>query len=154
VLSPHGYEQHFIEARQIIMPQEGAGQPPTGGMEKLHLDEVSGKMVSKSEHKRLQKQREAEEKKQKRAAAAAPPKPEKKKTAEELELNPNVCLQNSHRQCPIIIMPQANVSNSNTTKCVVSRSKDCERLGILIPIRTSFRAAISSYEISSRNTKT
>src|SRR4051794_25538584 len=75
----HVYEQHFIEAHQIIMPQEGTGQPPTGGVEKLHLDEVSGKMVSKSELKRLQKQREAEEKKQKRAAAA-PPKPEKKKT--------------------------------------------------------------------------
>ena len=81
------------------MPLEGAGQPPTGGVEKLHLDEVSGKMVSKSELKRLQKQREAEEKKQKRAAAA-PPKPEKKKAAEELELNPNVRLQSSRRECP------------------------------------------------------
>ena len=78
------------------MPQEGAGLPPTGGVEKLHLDEVSGKMVSKSELKRLQKQREAEEKKQKRAAAA-PPKPEKKKAAEEVDLNPNVRLQNSYR---------------------------------------------------------
>jgi lysyl-tRNA synthetase, class II len=71
------------------MSQEGASQPPTGAVEKLHLDEVSGKMVSKSELKRLQKQREAEEKKQKRAATA-PPKPEKKKPAEEMELNPNV----------------------------------------------------------------
>ena len=89
------------------MSQESNGQPPTAGVEKLHLDEVSGKMVSKSELKRLQKQREAEEKKQKRAAAA-PPRPEKKKAAEELELNPNVRLQNSHRQCPNIITPQAN----------------------------------------------
>ena len=32
----------------------------------------------------------------------------KKKAAEELELNPNVRLQNSHRQCPNIITPQAN----------------------------------------------
>jgi lysyl-tRNA synthetase, class II len=90
------------------MPQEGAGQPPTGGVEKLHLDEVSGKMVSKSELKRLQKQREAEEKKQKRAAAA-PPKSEKKKAAEELELNPNVRFQNFHRECHTIRTPQANV---------------------------------------------
>ena len=76
------------------MSQEGAGQAPTAAMEKLHLDEVSGKMVSKSELKRLQKQREAEEKKQKRAAAA-PPKPEKKKATEEMELNPNVSRQES-----------------------------------------------------------
>ena len=70
---------------------EGASQPLTGGMEKLHLDEVTGKMVSKSELKRLQKQRDAEDKKLKKAAAA-PPKaePKKKKAVEEMELNPNV----------------------------------------------------------------
>ena len=80
------------------MSQEGTGHPPTVGVEKLHLDEVSGKMVSKSELKRLQKQREAGEKKQKRAAAA-PPKTEKKKPAEEIELNPNVSCLNLRRHC-------------------------------------------------------
>jgi lysyl-tRNA synthetase class 2 len=72
------------------MPEEAAGHAPSAAAEKLHLDEVTGKLISKSELKRLQKQREAEEKKQKRAAAAAPRKPEKKKPAEEMELNPNV----------------------------------------------------------------
>ena len=71
------------------MPEEAVGHAPPAAAEKLHLDEVTGKLVSKSELKRLQKQREAEEKKQKRAAAA-PPKPEKKKPVEEMELNPNV----------------------------------------------------------------
>jgi lysyl-tRNA synthetase, class II len=71
------------------MPEEATGHAPSAAAEKLHLDEVTGKLVSKSELKRLQKQREAEEKKQKRAAAA-PRKPEKKKPAEEMELNPNV----------------------------------------------------------------
>ena len=75
------------------MSQEKTGQIPTAGVEKLHLDELSGKMVSKGELKRLQKQREAEEKKQKRAAAA-PPKSEKKKPAEEMELNPNASCEN------------------------------------------------------------
>ncbi len=58
----------------------------------LHLDEVTGERVSKSELKKRQKQRQAEEKK-KEKAAAAPPKPEKKAKSEELDesnLNPNV----------------------------------------------------------------
>lgn len=80
------------------MPEEAAGPAPSAAVEKLHLDEVTGKMVSKSELKRLQKQREAEEKKQKRAAAA-PPKPEKKKPVEEMELNPNVSLQDLWPSC-------------------------------------------------------
>ena len=74
------------------MSQANGPEAPTGALEKLHLDEVSGKMVSKSELKRLNKQREQEKKKQEKAAAA-PPKPEKsekKRPAEEAELNPNV----------------------------------------------------------------
>jgi hypothetical protein len=60
----------------------------------LHLDEVTGERVSKSELKKRQKQRQLEEKKAAKAAAA-PPKQEKKKTvgSEELDesnLNPNV----------------------------------------------------------------
>ena len=55
-----------------IMSQANGSAPPTGAMEKLHLDEVTGKMVSKSELKRLIKQREQEKKKQEKAAAAPP----------------------------------------------------------------------------------
>ena len=62
-----------------------------GNMANLHLDEVTGEMVSKSELKKRIKQRQAEEKKKERAATA-PPKAEKKKSVEEEEdnLTPNV----------------------------------------------------------------
>lgn len=61
----------------------------------LHLDDVTGERVSKSELKKRQKQRETERKKAEKAAAA-PPKTEKKKKAgadeiDESQLNPNVC---------------------------------------------------------------
>ena len=57
----------------------------------LHLDEVTGERISKSELKKRQKARD-QEKKKKEKAAAAPPKPEKKSNAEmdEANLNPNV----------------------------------------------------------------
>lgn len=59
----------------------------------LHLDEVTGEKVSKSELKKRQKLRQLEEKK-KEKAAAAPAKTEKKVSAEEAEseLTPNVSL--------------------------------------------------------------
>lgn len=59
----------------------------------LHLDEVTGEKVSKSELKKRQKQREQERKKAEKAAAA-PPKPAAKKAAnddDESDLTPNVC---------------------------------------------------------------
>jgi len=64
---------------------------PAQDMANLHLDEVTGERVSKSELKKRQKQRQAEEKKREKAAAA-PPKSEKKGNAEldESNLNPNV----------------------------------------------------------------
>jgi lysyl-tRNA synthetase, class II len=57
----------------------------------LHLDEVTGERVSKSELKKRQKQRQQEEKKREKAATA-PPKTEKKTNAEQDEANltPNV----------------------------------------------------------------
>lgn len=57
----------------------------------LHLDEVTGEKVSKSELKKRQRQRDNEKKKQEKAAAA-PPKAVKKVSAEEEESNltPNV----------------------------------------------------------------
>jgi lysyl-tRNA synthetase class 2 len=65
--------------------------PPTEAVANLHLDEVTGEKVSKSELKKRQKQRSKDEEKKKREAAA-PPKPVKKSNAEadEKELNPNV----------------------------------------------------------------
>jgi len=67
--------------------------PPTQEVANLHLDDVTGERVSKSELKKRQKQRETERKKAEKAAAA-PPKQEKKKTGDvdESDLNPNVCL--------------------------------------------------------------
>lgn len=50
----------------------------------LHLDEVTGERVSKSELKKRLKQRQNEEKK-KEKAAAAPPKAEKKAVSAELD---------------------------------------------------------------------
>ncbi|KAI0891841.1 lysyl-tRNA synthetase [Annulohypoxylon nitens] len=67
-----------------------ADQAPTEQVANLHLDEVTGEKVSKSELKKRQKQRERDAKKQEKAAAA-PPKAAKKTNAEadEKELTPN-----------------------------------------------------------------
>jgi hypothetical protein len=61
------------------------------GVANLHLDDVTGERVSKSELKRRQKLRAQEEKKQQRAAAASP-NTERKRPAEDDEssLAPNV----------------------------------------------------------------
>lgn len=63
----------------------------TENVANLHLDEVTGERISKSELKRRQKMRAQEEKKQQRATAA-PAKTEKKRPAEDDEsnLSPNV----------------------------------------------------------------
>lgn len=68
-----------------------ADQAPTDQVANLHLDEVTGEKVSKSELKKRQKQRERDAKKQEKAATA-PPKAAKKTNAEadEKELTPNV----------------------------------------------------------------
>jgi lysyl-tRNA synthetase, class II len=63
------------------------------GAANLHLDEVTGERVSKSELKKRQKQRQAEEKKKEKAAAAGPLKTEKKAILGEMaesDLTPNV----------------------------------------------------------------
>ncbi|TVY24721.1 Lysine--tRNA ligase [Lachnellula hyalina] len=69
-----------------------ASAAPTEALANLHLDEVTGEKVSKSELKKRQKQRQKDEAK-KEKEAAAPPKPAttKKSNAEadEKELNPN-----------------------------------------------------------------
>lgn len=70
-----------------------ADQAPTAEVANLHLDEVTGEKVSKSELKKRQKQRERDAKKQEKAAAAPPKPASAKKTnaeADEKELTPNV----------------------------------------------------------------
>lgn len=68
-------------------------EPPTQDLANLHLDEVTGERVSKSELKKRQKQRETERKKAEKAASAAPKQAKKKdEGVDESELNPNVCL--------------------------------------------------------------
>lgn len=69
-----------------------ASAPPTEGVANLHLDEVTGEKVSKSELKKRQKQRQKDEAKREREAAA-PAKPvhtaKSNAEADEKELNPN-----------------------------------------------------------------
>ncbi|KAK2761779.1 lysyl-tRNA synthetase [Arachnomyces sp. PD_36] len=66
------------------MADSGPANEVEAGIANLHLDEVTGEKVSKSELKRRQKVRQLEEKKREKAAAA-PPKPEKKVSAEDAE---------------------------------------------------------------------
>jgi lysyl-tRNA synthetase, class II len=68
-----------------------APAPPTEEVANLHLDEVTGERISKTELKKRQKQRQKEADKAAKAAAA-PPKVSKPKNAagqEEADLNPN-----------------------------------------------------------------
>lgn len=76
------------------MAENADRDPPTAEVANLHLDEVTGERVSKSELKKRQKQRDNERKKAGKAAAA-PPKPVKEKKEGEIDesnLNPNVCI--------------------------------------------------------------
>lgn len=69
-----------------------APAPPTDAVANLHLDEVTGERVSKSELKKRQKQRQKEAEKAAKAAAAPPKASNKPKNAageEEKDLNPN-----------------------------------------------------------------
>jgi lysyl-tRNA synthetase class 2 len=74
------------------MADSTAPAPPTEEIANLHLDEVTGERISKTELKKRQKQRQKEADKAAKAAAA-PPKPSgKPKNAaggEEKDLNPN-----------------------------------------------------------------
>lgn len=74
------------------MADSTAPAPPTEEVANLHLDEVTGERVSKTELKKRQKQRQKEAEKAAKAANA-PPKPSSKpKNAagdEEKDLNPN-----------------------------------------------------------------
>lgn len=75
---------------------------PVEALANLHLDEVTGEKVSKSELKKRQKQRQKDEAKAAKEAAA-PPKPVVAKKsndeADEKDLNPNVCYSGSLQVC-------------------------------------------------------
>lgn len=73
------------------MADQNAAEQAGDALANLHLDEVTGERVSKSELKKRLKQRATEEKK-KGKAAAAPPKAERNTSAEvdESNLTPNV----------------------------------------------------------------
>lgn len=77
-----------------IMADSAPAQAPEEQLANLHLDEVTGEKVSKSELKKRQKQRQKDAEKAKKAAATPRPAASaQKKTnaeAEEKELNPNV----------------------------------------------------------------
>jgi sRNA-binding protein len=100
----------------------------------LHLDEVTGEKVSKSELKKRQKHRDTEKKKREKAAAA-PPKAEKKVSAEEEESNltPNVCKVASGCFTCLTLSP------SNTTRSVAVKYRNFDRARIPTPTLTSFK---------------
>jgi lysyl-tRNA synthetase class 2 len=80
---------------------------PEEQMANLHLDEVTGERVSKSELKKRQKQRMKDEEKKKKEAAAPPKPAAPKKTnaeAEEKELNPNVRIYSRPHCCIHVLM--------------------------------------------------
>jgi lysyl-tRNA synthetase, class II len=81
------------------MADSSAPAPPTEEVANLHLDEVTGERVSKSELKKRQKQRQKEADKAAKAAAA-PPKAasSKPKAAGEEDLNPNQYFEIRSRQ--------------------------------------------------------
>lgn len=103
-------------------------------MGNLHLDEVTGEKVSKTELKKRQKQRDNEKKKREKAAAA-PPKAEKKVSAEEEESNltPNVSEVASDFSAGLTVFP------SNTTRSVAVKYKNFDRARIPTPTLISFK---------------
>ena len=70
--------------------QPNAGDQAAEAVSKLHLDEVTGEMISKTELKKRQKARQKDEEKAKKAAAKGPvQKSAKSAEAAEKELTPN-----------------------------------------------------------------
>ena len=81
----------MAESSKSLPVRDASGKAgPASSVPTQVLDEATGELVSKTELKKRQKQREVERRKAEKAAAA-PPKPAKKANAEdeEQELNPN-----------------------------------------------------------------
>lgn len=89
--------------------------PPTEQVANLHLDEVTGEKVSKSELKKRQKQRQKEAEKAAKAAAA-PPKPAaaKKSNAEadEKALDPRQYFEIRSRAINKCVQGQCGIATS------------------------------------------
>lgn len=114
------------------MAENAEREPPTADVANLHLDEVTGERVSKSELKKRQKQRETERKKAEKAAAAPAKQAPKKKEGEldESQLNPNV------RVCRACVSGVLTVY-SNTSRFAAAESTSLERQRIPTRILTS-----------------
>ncbi|RKU48723.1 lysyl-tRNA synthetase [Coniochaeta pulveracea] len=85
------------------MSDPSAPSPPTEEVANLHLDEVTGERVSKTELKKRMKARENEKKKAAKAAAAPPKAQTKPKAAKEEELNPNQYYEIRSRQIKALL---------------------------------------------------
>ena len=116
-----------------------AAAPVEEQVANLHLDEVTGEKVSKSELKKRQKQRQKEEEKKKKEAAA-PPKPVKEKKsnaeADEKELNPNVSLRLLYidpAKMRLIAGYNSNISKfarAPSTSCALRRTRAHTRISL------------------------
>ena len=129
------------------MSDAPAAAPVEEQLQNLHLDEVTGERVSKTELKKRQKQRDKEDKKKEKAAIAGPKPAASKKTSaeeEEAHLNPNV--RRTTRTEDLF----ADQSHSNTLRFDLGRSISYERARNTTLIRTSFRSP-PTYGNSSRS---
>lgn len=81
------------------MSQEEAVKSANDAIANLHLDEVTGEMVSKSELKKRAKQRQVEAKKAAKKASAQPkPEPKKKSNDAFADLDPSQYFEARSRQ--------------------------------------------------------
>ncbi|KAL2756004.1 hypothetical protein ACRALDRAFT_2104626 [Sodiomyces alcalophilus JCM 7366] len=98
------------------MADSTAPAPPTEQVANLHLDDVTGEMVSKSELKKRQKMRQKEAQKIEKAAAAPPKPAAAKKTnaeAEEKALDPRQYFENRSRAINKSVFPLRETKQPN-----------------------------------------
>lgn len=120
-----------------------APAPPTEAVANMHLDSVTGEMVSKSELKKRQKNRERDAKKAEKAAAA-PPKPvaAKKDNAEadEKALDPRQYFEIRSRA----INKCASPPSLSTSELRLLTSPGCARTSLPTLTPTSSTASLTS----------
>lgn len=135
------------------MSAEAGSSTAADQLQNLHLDEVTGEKVSKTELKKRQKQRAQDEKKREKLAAAPPKAAAPKKNSaeeEESELTPNV-------RAPSFVF-KVNITDgghsSNTLRSGLVMSISSVRPRIPIPIRInsmSQQICETSYETTNRS---
>ena len=142
-------------------PAEAAGDAAAAAVAKLHLDEVTGEMISKTELKKRQKLREKEAAKKEKAAKAPPPAAgasAKSAEAAERDLTPNQV----NPKTPSSLMENTRKSliyltYKSTLKFDHAELMSCTRKRRLIPTRyvnTTTRSILgldSHVEISSKS---